>query len=314
MITTRTFCHHDAPAISALFHAVYGDNYVYPDIYLPGMIRFHNDSGDWRSVLAIYNNRVVGHAALWRHAADHSRAEFAMCVVDPHHRGKGIATQLGQHILHIARETSLSLLTMKMVTSKTYSQQLAMRLGFTSTGLLMDYVTSPFQPGERESIVAGVLPLKPNPLPQQLLRDCSNRWVWLLLKKLGSSPFTRFTYPLPAMQVNSFFKCTEITLNQITAENSQEICRLSRQRLIHVRIQLSTALFAWLPRFHRAGYVDAGLLPAPQGKWYWLLLRGHRQPNSSLVCPIARELQTHILAGATVVKVPDTYATELVSP
>lgn len=38
MIEIRAFQRQDGEGISALFRTVYGDRYVYPDIYMPSLI------------------------------------------------------------------------------------------------------------------------------------------------------------------------------------------------------------------------------------------------------------------------------------
>ena len=65
-IAIRDFQADDAAGVSALFRAIYGEHYVYPDVYLPSMIRRHNTAGRWHSAVAVSGGRVLGHAALWR--------------------------------------------------------------------------------------------------------------------------------------------------------------------------------------------------------------------------------------------------------
>lgn len=42
MIEIRVFQRQDGEGISALFRTVYGDRYVYPDIYMPSLIGWRN--------------------------------------------------------------------------------------------------------------------------------------------------------------------------------------------------------------------------------------------------------------------------------
>ncbi len=146
MIEIRVFQRQDGEGISALFRTVYGDRYVYPDIYMPSLIGWRNARDEWHSAIAEQNGIIIGHAALWRHHADKQTAELAMFAVHPAFRNRGVATQLGEYLRLAASRLGLGTLTIKMVSSHPHSQRLAQRLGFYSTGLLRDYVPPPFNP------------------------------------------------------------------------------------------------------------------------------------------------------------------------
>ncbi|WP_239511145.1 GNAT family N-acetyltransferase [Klebsiella michiganensis] len=83
MIEIRAFQRQDGEGISALFRTVYGDRYVYPDIYMPSLIGWRNARDEWHSAIAEQNGIIIGHAALWRHHADKQTAELAMFAVHP---------------------------------------------------------------------------------------------------------------------------------------------------------------------------------------------------------------------------------------
>ena len=83
MIEIRAFQRQDGEGISALFRTVYGDRYVYPDIYMPSLIGWRNARDEWHSAVAEQNGIIIGHAALWRHHADKQTAELAMFAVHP---------------------------------------------------------------------------------------------------------------------------------------------------------------------------------------------------------------------------------------
>ena len=98
MIEIRAFQRQDGEGISALFRTVYGDRYVYPDIYMPSLIGWRNARDEWHSAVAEQNGIIIGHAALWRHHADKQTAELAMFAVHPAFRNRGVATQLGEYL------------------------------------------------------------------------------------------------------------------------------------------------------------------------------------------------------------------------
>lgn len=76
----RRYRPSDARAVSQLFREVYGDHYVQPDVYLPHMISQHTAEGRWKSMLAVDDVRVLGHAALCHESSPQS-AELALSVV-----------------------------------------------------------------------------------------------------------------------------------------------------------------------------------------------------------------------------------------
>lgn len=90
-----------------------------------------------------------------------------MSVVHPSTRGQNIATQLGMRLLIHAQALGCHGVTIKQVTQHLYTQRMADRLGFCSTGLLLDYVPSPFGEPLPESIVIGYTPVEGyrRPLP-----------------------------------------------------------------------------------------------------------------------------------------------------
>ena len=98
MIEIRAFQRQDGEGISALFRTVYGDRYVYPDIYMPSLIGWRNARDEWHSAVAEQNGIIIGHAALWRPHADKQTAELAMFAVHPAFRNRGVATQLGEYL------------------------------------------------------------------------------------------------------------------------------------------------------------------------------------------------------------------------
>lgn len=81
-LVIRPFRSTDGAGISELFRRVYGDHYVSPDVYLPRMICQYNAQQHWRSMVAVLDEHVVGHAALCRGLASPSDAELALMAVD----------------------------------------------------------------------------------------------------------------------------------------------------------------------------------------------------------------------------------------
>jgi len=291
VIAIRGFQPDDAPGVSALFRLVYGQRYVYPDIYLPAMIRWHNSQGHWRSAVAEQNGRIVGHATLWRQHPDDRHAELAMFVTHPSIRHRGVATALGQNLCAQAQKMRLSTLTVKMVCSHPHSQQLARTLGFHATALLRDYVASPFAAGQRESVIFGVRALIPRPVP--LLSTQHNGWLTLLINAFGSAPLPQASPAIVPVETTLSAERVDITIHTLEGAICDDLARFPENRLVYVRIPVDDGLMAHLPVLHRAGFRDMGLKPASEGRWWWLLQRGFSTQELPLSCPFASALQAN---------------------
>ncbi len=94
-VVIRPFRPSDSADTCELFRRVYGDHYVSPDVYMPQMICQHNLQGRWHSLVAMIDDRVVGHAALCRQLLATQDAELALVAVDPDSQGGQIATAAG---------------------------------------------------------------------------------------------------------------------------------------------------------------------------------------------------------------------------
>lgn len=297
MSTIRNFVPDDADAVSALFREVYGDRYVYCDLYVPTMIVWNNAQRHWQSAVAVENGCIVGHAALWwdEHAPC---AELAMIATHPRARHLGVATRLGRHLCREARKQQLTTLTMKMVCSHPHSQRLAKNLGFYTTALLRDYVASPFNQEARESIILGVLALQLRPVPQIVEINGQNHWLSLISDQFGNTQpsFSSSIQTTSPLKITDIGGRVEVTVQQLTHRIIDELTRFPYNRLIYLRIQINNALAEALPILYRAGYRDMGLLPDNKGSWFWSFQRGFKRQDLQLSCPTAQVLQTHSLS------------------
>nr|WP_249383975.1 GNAT family N-acetyltransferase [Chitinivorax sp. B] len=280
----------DADGVSDLFRVVYGDCYVYPDVYLPTMIRRHNALQRWHSAVAVMGEQIVGHAVLWRHADTPDQAEFALNVVHPMARGNGIATHLARHLCDYAREQGLSMLTIKQVSSHGQSQRLANTLGFHTTALMLDYVDSPFGNDWRESIVLGCLPLQPHPIPALDWPNHWRDWVSPITRYFGSCPAPADTPTTLPLTIASREHRIEVTLHDLHPAHVDEVAKLPTERLIYLKLALTLDTPIALQQLEQAGYRCAGLVPGPQQHWFALLLRGYHAHELELRCPIAMAL------------------------
>ncbi|OHX13553.1 hypothetical protein BI347_08510 [Chromobacterium sphagni] len=272
----RDYQAEDAAAVSALFRAVYGDHYVYPDVYLPSQIQQRNASGQWRSAVALLDGRLVGHATLWQDPARPGQAELALNVVHPDARGQGVASLLGRHLRAAAAVQGVALLTIKQVCSHPQSQYVAQTLGFHTSALMLDYVDSPFGKPEPESIVLGCLPLQPRPLPDLAWPAEWREWLQPLQQAFGQRAAVAPSARLPGLSLARHGQRLEITVHQPTAARLAEIATLPAGQLLYLKLALSADALALLPALRQAGFGFGGLLPDAGDGWLLLFLRGQR--------------------------------------
>ncbi|AAQ61980.1 putative N-acetyltransferase YhbS [Chromobacterium violaceum] len=270
----RDYQPSDAADISALFRAVYGDHYVYADVYLPSQIQQRNASGQWRSAVAVRDGRLLGHATLWLDPARPGQAELALNAVHPDARGQGIASLLGRHLRAAAADLGIPLLTIKQVCSHPQSQYVARALGFHNTALLLDYVDSPFGKPEPESIVFGCLPLKPRPLPKLAWPPEWEAWLAPLRLAFGEKEGSPASLGLPGLALARHGQRLELAAQQPTEARLAEIAALPAGQLIYLKLPAAAETLARRRQLESAGFRFGGLLPAASGGWQLLWLRG----------------------------------------
>lgn len=271
----------DEAGISSLFSAVYGDRYVYPEVYLPSVIqRYHRDR-IWHSAVALSDGNIVGHAALVTGEAGTVEAELALIAVHPAWRNQGVATTLARHLCDDARQTRrFDLLTIKQVSAHASSQRLALTLGFQTTGLLLDYVTSPFGGGGRETVILGCLALDPETqaaMRKQPVAGRGTRAVSLLGR--GSVPAIALTDGR-----------LDVSLYGVEMATLCEVANLPRQRLTHVSLPVGGPAREAMDWLEQHGFACAGMAPRGRGDWHWLMQRGFSPRKLDIRCPHAQRI------------------------
>ncbi len=310
-IRLRRFRQADSAVVSELFRQVYGENYVQPDVYLPSMIGQHNADRQWYSMLALDQDRIVGHAALCRDTQCRDHAEFALSLVHPAARGKGIASRLGRELLRRARRLGLKSVSIKQVTHHLYTQRMAQRLGFQNIGLLPDYVPSPFGEPYEESIVIGYQMVEGHarPLPQLEWPQACAAFMEQLSASFGTrhdSPSQRH-YP---MRIHQHHERVEVVLCQLDKNILLQLGQLPRHWMVSIKLDLSRHFPHNLHTLSSIDFVFTGLMPAPAASgWYALFHRGARQRPVSFYCPQMQRLHDALLgkrSNAHCTRLPDT--------
>lgn len=298
-LVIRPFRPADAIGTSELFRRVYGYHYVLPDVYLPHMICQHNQHQQWHSMVAVVDDRVLGHAALCRTAVGHEEAELALMAVDPTLQGRQIATRLGQQLLERCQGLGLARLSIKQVTSHPYSQRLAQRLGFHDTGLMPDHVPSPFDVALAETIIVGCQMIRGHrrPLPPiQWPIACQ----WLMAPLASRFGVTLDDAPplVQPLQLRQLPGRVDVIAGHIGRHLARQLQQLPVHWSISVRLVLRRRFSDDYRRLMAAGFIFTGVIPVEgETGWQAVFHRGALARQLNLYrAPMQRlhdELQAH---------------------
>lgn len=301
----RNYRDSDAGAISELFREVYGDQYAQTEVYLPCLISQKHAQKRWHSLVAVQGEKVRGHATLYRQQSNAHDAELALSVVHPDTRGQHIATRLGEQLLIHAQALGCRSVSIKQVTHHPYSQRMASRLGFHNTGLLPDYVRSPFGCKTPESLVLGVRAIDgyQRPLPEQTWPASCHSFMQRLSEVFGVANSIPRWRGAP-VQLEQHGNRHEMLLEKLDPPLLNELKTLPRHWLISIRLNLSRHFAADLHSLNDLGFAFTGLAPALDNRGGWLALfhRGCRPRRLTLHCPHIQQLhdqaQRQIALGA----------------
>jgi len=293
-IEIRDFHPDDAEGVAALFREIYGARYVYPEVYLPSFIRARNASGAWHSAVACRAGQVVGHVALLVKPGVPQYAEIGLAVVRPAATGSQAGVRICRHLLDHARRAGMRMLTAMLVCSHVQSQRLAPPLDFGTTGLLLDYLPSPFGARRRESYVLCCRALAACPLPDIAWPAACRPWLDPILARHGVIDIRKMALPplspAFAMRMTHDEHLLAVTLDDIRDATLDEVAHLPAERARLVRLRAGPGLPEAMARLARIGLRHTGVMPAPEGGWYWLMQDGFRAEEVQLLCPQAQAI------------------------
>lgn len=298
----RPYCPADAGGVSRLFREVYGDHYVQRDVYLPNMINQHNAEGRWRSMLAVDDVRVLGHAALCR-TLQSNTAELALSVVHPAAQGQSIATRLGRELLMQSGALGLESVSIKQVTHHPYTQRMAAKVGFHSTGLLPDYVPSPFADPLPETIVMGyhMIDGHKRPLPDIPWPESCRTLMQHLCSVFGTCQ-DNTSRPAMPLQIKQHQHRLDIVISYLNKDLLGQLWQLPRHWLISVRLELSRHFASNLRNFSALGFAFTGLMPTPgDNGWFALFHRGVQMRSLNLLCAHMQQLHDDLQQNAAAI-------------
>ncbi|PZW64236.1 ribosomal protein S18 acetylase RimI-like enzyme [Pseudomonas sp. URMO17WK12:I6] len=295
----RAYRPSDANAVSRLFQEVYGDHYAQPDVYLPNMINQHNAEGHWQSMLAVDDTAVLGHAALRRDTPSNT-AELALTVVHPAAQGQDIATRLGRELLRQAGSLGLKSASIMQVTHHPYTQRIAKKLGFHNTGLLPDYVPSPFGEPLPETMVmcCHMIEGHTRPLPNiQWPESCR-----ALMQHLCSVFGTHQDTPRLAtsLQIEQHQHRVDIIIQHLNDDLLEQLRQLPGHWVISARLELSRHFARDLCSFSALGFAFTGLMPTSgDNGWFALFHRGVQVRSLDLGCVYMQQLHDDLQQNAS---------------
>ncbi|MFZ3283334.1 GNAT family N-acetyltransferase [Pseudomonas sp.] len=290
-VTLRGYRRSDARAVSRLFRDIYGDHYAQPHVYLPLMINQNHGDGSWHSLVAESGNKILGHATLCRNSGSHL-AELALSVVHPSNRKQDIATQLGTRLLIHAQALGCHGVTIKQVTQHAYTQRMADRLGFCSSGLLPDYVPSPFGETLPESIVIGYTPVDGHrrPLPALLWPPGCRDFMEHLCEVYGTQD-KEAPWVGPPIHVEPCTGRYDVMLKKLDGSLLKQLQRLPAHWMISIRLRLATGFTSAVENLTAMGFTFTGIAPNECcAGWLALFHRGYQPRSLTLHCPHMQRL------------------------
>jgi anti-sigma regulatory factor (Ser/Thr protein kinase)/RimJ/RimL family protein N-acetyltransferase len=132
----------EAFEVAKSVYRAYGYSYFYEYAYYPERIIDLNASGQMISAVALTSDgEIAGHCAIFN-SEDSGVAEIGLAVVRPEFRSRRCLLALTEFLLNQSGSKGLKGLYVRAVTSHTFSQQVADRLGFGACGVLLGYVAS----------------------------------------------------------------------------------------------------------------------------------------------------------------------------
>ena len=132
----------EAIEVAKSVYRAYGYSYFYEYAYYPERIIDLNANGEMISAVALTSDgEIAGHCAIFN-SEDSGVAEIGLAVVRPEFRGQGCLLKLTEFLVNQAVSKGLKSLYIRAVTSHTFSQQVADRLGFNTCAILLGYVAS----------------------------------------------------------------------------------------------------------------------------------------------------------------------------
>lgn len=138
-IVSRTFNSEDAEAISKLIYQNYDYTYYKPYFYEPRHIAAANLENKVHSIVALHQEKVIGHFALVPRVQS-SSAEIAIAVVHPQFKGIGIMNHMFDLLIDEAKRRNYRAFYGEAIMLHPYSQKANLKHKMTETALVLGLV------------------------------------------------------------------------------------------------------------------------------------------------------------------------------
>jgi len=137
-VIVRDFKESDADGIVELIKANYGDTYYKKEFYNPQKWVEVNEKGEIFSIIAEYDNKVVGQFSLIIN--DRYNAEIGVAVVHPDYKGRGIMNQMFDYLIEKAKSLGLYVIYGEAIMFHPFSQKANLSHGMIESALQLGEV------------------------------------------------------------------------------------------------------------------------------------------------------------------------------
>jgi anti-sigma regulatory factor (Ser/Thr protein kinase)/RimJ/RimL family protein N-acetyltransferase len=282
LYTVKPLTLEDAEDVSKLIYRTYGYSYPHDDLYYPHRIEQSLARKDKFGVIVRDNEgEPVGYFAVIR-STDSSIGEVGEAVVAPRHRRRGIMTRMLDALISLAKENNILGLFGLAVTVHDISQRVNIKMGFTSTALLL--AESPV------ILYKEINEHYPQPISEivdfLMLKDVTKRLVYVppVYQKLFLRIYKELDLAVafchvPSLEMTPAKSDIQLTLSYedrhaiiVVWQLGQDFPEIISEAVLNLQKNELNVLYVDLPlndsatpgmvsRLHRAGFVLSGLLP-----------------------------------------------------
>ncbi len=137
----RTFKKGDGDGIAKLIYRNYNYSYYKDTFYIPYKVREANDNDSVTSIIAQYQDEIIGHFALLK-SKESNIAEIGVACVDPRFKRMGIMNLMFDTLILTAKKEGLKAIYGEALTMHPYSQKANLRHNMIETAIALGTVPS----------------------------------------------------------------------------------------------------------------------------------------------------------------------------
>ncbi len=282
LYTVKPLTLDDAEDVAKLIYRTYGYSYPHDDLYYPHRIEQSLARKDKFGVIVHdQNGEPVGYFAVIR-STNSAIGEVGEAVVAPRHRRRGIMTKMLDALISLSKDNNILGLFGLAVTVHDISQRVNLKMGFTTTALLL-----------AESPVIRYKEINehyPQPISEivdyLLLQDVPKKHIYVppVYQKLFSRIYKELDLPIafcpvPAIDMNPVKSDIELLVSFedrhatiVIRKFGQDFPDIITEAVLNLHKNELNVLYVDLPlhdsatpgfasRLQRAGFVLSGLLP-----------------------------------------------------